>query len=103
MKVFISQPMNGRTNEEINSERQSIMITVQAIYPGEKIEIIDSFFENAPHDVKPLWYLAKSIELMTEADLVVFAPHWNNFRGCRIEYECAHAYGLKTLEVDYFE
>ena len=46
MKVFISQPMNGLTNEQIKEERNNILESVKEKYNRNDIELIDSFFEN---------------------------------------------------------
>lgn len=64
------------------------------------VEVIDSFFQEAPADAKPLWYLAKSLELLATADVAYFAPGWENARGCRIENTCAVEYGIDVIE-DY--
>lgn len=93
MKLFISQPMKGKTLEEIVAERHKAIEVVQATY-NEDIEVIDSFFRNAPQEARPLRFLAKSIELMSTADLVYFCKGWENYRGCVIEHECAQRYGL---------
>ena len=58
------------------------------------IELIDSFFKDAPHDVKPLWFLGKSFELLSTADIVYFGGDWKNKRGCKLEYEAAKQYLL---------
>lgn len=50
MKLFISQPMAGKTDKEI--------------------EVIDSFFDGAPKT--PLWYLGESIKLLGQADIAYF-------------------------------
>lgn len=94
-KVFISQPMKDKTNEEIEQERQYIIKKVKKYFAN--IEIIDSFFKDAPHDAKPLWFLGKSLELLSNADMVIFAKDWEDARGCRIEHECAVQYGIKLL------
>ena len=100
MKVFISQPMNGKTNEEIKAERQEAIEVIQTkVGKEDTIEIIDSFFENAPHDANPLWFLSKSLELMSTADLVCFCRGWEDARGCRIEHECAEEYGVNVIEL----
>lgn len=101
MKVFISQPMNGKSDEQILSVRQKAIESVKRNY-NEDVEVIDSFFQNAPHDAKPLWFLGKSLELMADADVVFFAKGWEDARGCRIENECAIAYGIDVIE-DYTE
>lgn len=96
-KLFISQPMRDRTNEEIKSERNEIIQRVKERYPNEEIEVIDSFFENATHDAKPLWFLGKSLELLSTADIAYFATDWNAYRGCKIEHTCAVEYGIKRM------
>lgn len=48
-------------------------------------------------DQKPLWSLGESLKLMSRADLVVFAPDWEDARGCRIEYMCASEYEVPIL------
>ena len=55
-KLFISQPMRDKTDEEIKMERKKIIEKVEK-FLGEKVEVIDSFFEKASHDLKPLWFL----------------------------------------------
>ena len=98
MKVFISQPMRDKTNEQIKYERTQAIKRIEEKYPNEDIEIIDSFFENAPHDAKPLWFLGKSIQLMSAAHLVYFIGDWRNYRGCKAENYVAKAYGLEVME-----
>ena len=96
-KLFISQPMKDKTDEEILAEReQAIKLATELL--GEKVEVIDSFFKGVPHDVKPLWFLGKSLELLSTADIVYFAEGWENYRGCKIEHTCAVEYGLNIIE-----
>ena len=98
MKLFISQPMRDKTNEEIKSERNEIIQRVKEIYKDEEIEVIDSFFENAPHEANPLWFLGKSLELLSTADIAYFADGWEEYRGCSIEHKCAIEYGIKIIQ-----
>lgn len=92
-KLFISQPMNGLSNEEIEKERARILEVVKTT-EGTNIELIDSFFKDAPHDARPLWFLGKSFELLSTADIVYFGGDWKNKRGCKLEYEAAKQYLL---------
>lgn len=100
--VFISQPMNGKTEEEILKERQAAVDMVKGLldkyFDNLEVQVIDSYFKNTVF-VKPLSCLAQSLELMAHADLVVFAPGWENARGCKIEHECAIQYGIRTLHL----
>ena len=98
-KLFISQPMRGKSNEEILAAREKAIESAERNL-GEKVEVIDSFFKDAPVDASPLWYLAKSLELLATADVAYFAKDWDQYRGCRIENTCAIEYGIDVIE-DY--
>lgn len=96
-KLFISQPMRGKSDEEILTEREKAIKAAQELV-GESVEVIDSFFQSAPADARPLWFLGKSLELLSTADVAYFAEGWQDARGCRIEHECAKEYGIDRIE-----
>ena len=98
VKVFISPPMNGKTDEEILKERNQLIDCAKEHY-GENIEVIDSFFKGAPHNANPLWFLGESIKKLSEADVAVFAKDWEKARGCKIENECCISYGITAIEI----
>ena len=98
MKVFISQPMRDKTDEQIKEERALAVERIKCQFPDEEIEIIDSFFEGAPHDAKPLWFLGESIKLLADADLAYFIRGWNAYRGCKMENKAAKEYGINVIE-----
>lgn len=96
MKIMISQPMRGKTNEQIRQERAELVKELEK----QGHEVIDTVFENAPADEDTAIYmLSQSIRYIGKVDAVVFMPGWENARGCRIEYEVADNYGkfIKTL------
>lgn len=95
MKIFISQPMKGLSEKEIKFNREKAVKNIKSLY-GDDVEIIDSYINS---DGTPLWYLGKSIELLSTADVAYFLKGWNKARGCRIEYMCADNYGIGA----YFE
>lgn len=89
MKVMISQPMRGKTNEQIKVERAEIVKQLEA----EGHEVLDTVFDIAPKGVnEAIYFLSKSIEFLGQADAVVFMPGWNSARGCIIEHQVATAY-----------
>ena len=91
--------MNGRTEQEILEERANIFQLAKESFPDA--ELIDSYFG----DYEPttgnvgLKYLAKSLELLADADVAYFAPEWSEARGCMIEYECAIKYGIEVHKI----
>ena len=104
VRLFISQPMRGKTDEQIESEREKLVEIAEAVYfGGGGVEVIDSFFKgglDVPAGAKaPLYYLSKSLELLATADVAIFAEDWQGARGCRIEHECAKQYRVPMIEL----
>ena len=88
MKIMISQPMRGKTNEQIGEEREELVKRLQE----EGHEVIDTVLDISENK-SPIYYLSKSIELLDKADGVVFMKGWQEARGCRIEHQVAVDYG----------
>ena len=99
-KAMLIQPMAGRNELEILKERNMM----KDVMESNGYEVMETLFrEKAPKDVNEgLYYLGKSIQAMSKADLVVLLPNWNKNKGCKIEYECAKAYGKETLEIQLY-
>ena len=95
-KMFISQPMRDKSDEEILAEREKA-IQAARVELQEDVEVIYSYFQGAPADSRPLWFLGKSLELLSTADIAYFAPGWENARGCKIEQLCAEEYGIPSI------
>lgn len=100
IKVFISQPMKGKTDKEIWEERERAVEQLKTLFSKDKeLIVLDSFaLEDAPEKSNEgLWYLSKSIAVLSESDIAVFLPGWESARGCIIEHLCADTYGIKTM------
>ena len=95
--IFISQPMGGRSDDEINAERRRVIEIARQQF-GE-VDALETFFSDLGPAAKPLDYLARSIEFLAKADVAIFAPGWQAARGCRIEHQCAVDYGILVMEV----
>lgn len=112
MKVFISQPMTGLTEEEIWDTRQEAIQNILDIY-GEDTEILNSFCcdeyrnyveynleggEGSSIKIKSweIYWLSYSLNYLAEADLIWFVDGWQHSKGCTIEHMCASLYGIET-------
>ncbi len=94
MKVMISQPMKGRTNQEIKEERAELVKRIEE----EGDIVLDTVFNKAPKNVdEAVWFLAKSIEVLANADKVIFMKGWEKERGCKIEHQVAVEYGKEIM------
>ena len=101
--VFISQPMNGKTVDEIVKVRNTTIGKILNKWPNAII--IDSLFQDSVTTTGNvgLNYLAQSVSLLAQADVVWFCKGWGQARGCRIENQCAFEYGIPMVIEDYAE
>lgn len=91
MKLMISQPMRGKTEEQIKEEREEIVKQLEN--KGHKV--VDTIFtEKPPKDCDiAIYYLAKSIEMIGKVEGLVFMSGWEKARGCLVEHKVACEYG----------
>ena len=104
MKAMLSQPMAGKTDEEIVETRERAI----SFLKGIGCEIVNTLFTDEWYSKEkmeergvvqiPLCFLAKSLENMSKCHVAYFCKGWEKARGCRIEHDAAVAYGLKVIE-----
>ena len=98
VKVFVSQPMRGKTNEEIMKERERVKDVVKRLYivPNTivtvKVEILDSFIKDSNSSLETF---IRGLNKMYEADLVYFVKGFKDYRGCKLEFEIATQYNAR--------
>lgn len=103
MRAMLSQPMAGKTEEEIREARERAISVLEA----KGYEIVNTLFTDEWYSQEsmkergvvqiPLCFLAKSLENMSLCHAAYFCKGWEQARGCKIEHEAAKAYGLKIL------
>lgn len=96
MKIFISQPMRGKTDAEILAERERAIKAAKTKW-GAGVEVLESFFQDAPVGAKPLWFLGESLKVMADADAMILCPNWRLTRGCIVEAAAANRYNIPTF------
>ena len=100
MRVFISQPMCGKTKKEIESKFVPICTvlersghTVKSGYIGDKAPVSTN---------EALWYLGMSIATLAECDALLYTEEWEGVssvpRGCGAEMKCAELYGIPVYK-----
>ena len=103
MKAMLSQPMNGKTEDEIVATRERAIKALEA----RGYEIVNTLFTDEWYSEEsmkergvvqiPLCFLAKSLENMSLCHAAYFCKGQENARGCRIEHEAAVEYGLDII------
>ena len=96
MKLFISQPMRGRSLDAILRERKSLTADAAVALQVDRLQVLNTLFQD--QDSPPLELLGRSLQMLAQADAAIFAPGWQDARGCRIEHEAAEAYGIRVIE-----
>ena len=102
-KAMLSQPMAGKTDEEIRATRDK---AIEAL-TEQGFEIINTLFTDEWYSKEkmtergvvqiPLCFLAKSLENMSLCHAAYFCKGWDKTRGCKLEHDAAVAYGLKII------
>ena len=102
-KAMLSQPMAGKTNEEIVATREKAIAALK----DKGYEIVNTLFSDEWYSKEkmqergvvkiPLCFLAKSLESMSLCHAAYFCKGWEKARGCRIEHDAAVAYGLEII------
>ncbi|WP_270224042.1 DUF4406 domain-containing protein [Clostridium fessum] len=103
IKAMLSQPMAGKTDEEIIATREKAIKALEA----RGYEIVNTLFTDEWYNREnmekrgvvqiPLCFLAKSLENMSLCHAVCFCKGWERARGCRLEHDAAVAYGLTVI------
>ena len=103
MKAMLSQPMAGRSEEEIVSTRNRAISELEAIgFEVVNTLFTDEWYSNESMEKRgvksvPLCFFSKSIENMSLCDAAYFCKGWENARGCSLEHEVAKAYGVTII------
>ena len=103
MKAMLSQPMAGKTDEEIIATRKkAIAALTEKGYEVVNTLFTDEWYSRESMEARgvvqiPLCFLAKSLENMANCHAAYFCKGWEQMRGCRIEHAAAEAYGLDII------
>lgn len=107
MNIFISQPMNGLSDEELFIQRRAAESRIYKYvhilpdnWPNKVATDRDiCFLHNIWEETYShrLQYLGRSISLMSAANLIVFATGWEKARGCCVEQLTAKLYEIPML------
>ena len=102
-KAMLSQPMAGKTDEEIVATREKAMATLKE----KGYEVVNTLFTDEWYSKEqmqkrgvvqiPLCFLAKSLENMSLCHAAYFCKGWEKARVCKIEHDAAIAYGLEII------
>jgi hypothetical protein len=100
---MFSQPMRGKSEEEIVTTREKAIAALKEKgYEVINTLFTDEWYSKEQMDARgvvqfPLCFLAKSMDNMSRCHAAYFCKGWENARGCKIEHDAAVAYGLRVI------
>lgn len=99
-KLFVSCPMKGRSDEDIRKSIHRMHKMAEAAFDQE-LELIPSYIEDEPPEntKQAIWYLSRSIQLMSEADYFIGIEWEDEFNGCNIERDVASCYKIPKFVI----
>ncbi len=101
-KLFISLPMNGRSEEEIQAKMAEYKKLTERVVK-EETALINTCFEDFDINKDDLnafiYYFEKSIQKMAEADFVLFDDSWRESGRCKAEYVIAQVYNIPMIRI----
>lgn len=110
MRLFIAQPMTGKSDDEINLIRGIVsrayidhLIETKEFTTVELIDQVNipdpEGIENLSGKEKRLTYLGRSIQLIATADIVIFAGDWREAKGCVVERLICVDYDIPIYDI----
>ena len=108
--IFISQPMTGKSEEEILATRQKEIEKIHQSFDADsdvQVNIIDSYIDDATRKYFEehitdginwdIYWLSQSLQRLALADTIWLCDGWEHSKGCNVELECAIQYGLDIV------
>ena len=96
-------PMKSKSTDQVRVEMAKVAEHIKTKLPDA--EFIDSVIDGADKSIAikgddaGVWYLGKSLQLLSEADIVFFVNDYKDYRGCSIEREVAEKYGKFCVDL----
>ena len=107
-RVFICLPVNGFNSLELMKRQNDICNKVKAMYPAEKIELLNDltfadrekvFYETDSNEM--LVQLSNDLSKICNADLIIFGFNWTNSKLCNMILHILEEYGRKEFRFEW--
>lgn len=99
-KVFISVGMRGRADEAVWNDINMAGRKIYEMFKGDVGIYHNMMCEKPDYSKEPgrLYYLGEAIKKLGECDVCYFVEGWQNYKGCKAEYEICKLYGIEIIE-----
>ena len=103
MKIFVSQPMQGLNEEQIEAAFQQAANDIRnRVASGEQVEILSTRKYELPYELRKgrnqrMCYWSHALQVLSMADALYMCPGWQNAAGCTVEFNAARLCGLPVV------
>lgn len=103
MKIFVSQPMHGLNEDQIEEiyqkAAQDIRLRVKSDTP---VEILSTRKYQLPYELRKgrderMCYWSHALQVLSMADAIYLCPGWQNAAGCTVEANVARLCGMPVI------
>lgn len=97
-KLFVCLPLENESPESAIAKQNKAAKDLEA-QTGDSYEIVE-YIDASIFVLHPMKAIAKALDVMSDADVVVCLPGWEKSKVCRVLRLCADGYGIRTLVLD---
>lgn len=103
MKIFVSQPMQGINEEQIEAVFQEAANDIRSrVKTDDQVEILSTRRYELPYELRKgrnerMCYWSHALQVLSMADAIYMCPGWQNAAGCTVEANAARLCGLPII------
>jgi len=98
MRIYLSQSFENMCSKKVKKYRNEVIEILKEKFPGEEFEILENYISKFKGSAFELFLIR--MEVMKNADLIVFGKNWYNSDGCKIESQIAQVYKFKIFMLE---
>ena len=98
LKIMLSSPMKGKTQEEIEAEREETFDKIGYMV-GVDYVVMDTVIKDAEKKSE-LECFSESIYLLSQSDVLCMGHDWKKARVCKLEHDIAKAYNVPIIYLE---
>lgn len=101
MKVFVSQPHQERPVEEMQKIRDGIIASAKRYLKTDNVVEIPMIEPRQLRGQHPVYCLALNLQMMCQADVVIFEAGWWESRACCIQHDVCEQYEIEHIDLTF--
>ena len=100
VKVFFSQPHKERSHDEMLKASAIVVEKVKQAHPDANVLEVPMLFPDQFKGQHPVYYLGMNLQMMCQADVVVFDKDWADSRPCAVQHDICEEYGILHVDLE---